>query len=306
MKKYYANLIPDEYRVLPDYFKNTPQELRQSNWNIVMWLISIILLIAAVTIITINIWFSLCLFTTAFLISPWGSKLIESTLRFDLTSSLKLKTLGFITIFTFFTGKEYFNQLGEIQKTNLLVKIEQEKIKKEREKQYKIRLDSLNYYIANAKKYQASKNYKKAITFFLKVNKDSLLEDKSQINLTLANLYFEVKDYKNAIIIFDTLETNDGDIYYKRGICNKNIGDVPNAIKNFKQAVELGNNKANREYNKINPIIKELLYYQTVCCDGTYSPSNAKGRGACSHHGGVCNWNKPIYEEHRKYEISNF
>ena len=35
--------------------------------------------------------------------------------------------------------------------------------------------------------------------------------------------------------------------------------------------------------------------YCTLCNDGTYSPSCATGRGACSHHGGVQQWNAPIY-----------
>lgn len=35
--------------------------------------------------------------------------------------------------------------------------------------------------------------------------------------------------------------------------------------------------------------------YRTLCRDGEYSPSNAKGRGACSHHGGVADWNAPVY-----------
>ena len=32
-----------------------------------------------------------------------------------------------------------------------------------------------------------------------------------------------------------------------------------------------------------------------MCRDGTYSPSCATGRGACSHRGGVAQWNAPIY-----------
>jgi len=45
--------------------------------------------------------------------------------------------------------------------------------------------------------------------------------------------------------------------------------------------------------------VKEITYrdevkgYCTLCNDGTYSPSCATGRGACSHHGGVSQWNAP-------------
>lgn len=38
---------------------------------------------------------------------------------------------------------------------------------------------------------------------------------------------------------------------------------------------------------------EEVVGYCTLCNDGTYSPSCATGRGACSHHGGVAEWNAP-------------
>lgn len=38
---------------------------------------------------------------------------------------------------------------------------------------------------------------------------------------------------------------------------------------------------------------EEVTGYCTLCNDGTYSPSCATGRGACSHHGGVAQWNAP-------------
>lgn len=41
---------------------------------------------------------------------------------------------------------------------------------------------------------------------------------------------------------------------------------------------------------------EEVSGYCTLCNDGTYSPSCATGRGACSHHGGVAEWNAPRYK----------
>lgn len=40
---------------------------------------------------------------------------------------------------------------------------------------------------------------------------------------------------------------------------------------------------------------EEIANYCTLCMDGTFSPSCATGRGACSHHGGVAEWNAPRY-----------
>jgi hypothetical protein len=38
---------------------------------------------------------------------------------------------------------------------------------------------------------------------------------------------------------------------------------------------------------------EEIAGYCTLCADGSYSPTCATGRGACSHHGGVAQWNAP-------------
>ena len=46
---------------------------------------------------------------------------------------------------------------------------------------------------------------------------------------------------------------------------------------------------------------QEVASYCTLCNDGTYSPSCATGRGACSHHGGVAQWNAPRYKNVPEY-----
>ena len=47
---------------------------------------------------------------------------------------------------------------------------------------------------------------------------------------------------------------------------------------------------------------KVIVGYCTLCNDGTYSPSCSTGRGTCSHHGGVAQWNAPIYRDEPQYE----
>lgn len=47
---------------------------------------------------------------------------------------------------------------------------------------------------------------------------------------------------------------------------------------------------------KTTTYTQEISGYCTKCNDGTYSPSCAVGRGACSHHGGVAQYNAPIYK----------
>lgn len=59
-----------------------------------------------------------------------------------------------------------------------------------------------------------------------------------------------------------------------------------------------GNKEAAKLYEKVNPMIRKYSHSMTRCCDGTTSGSS--GRGACSHHGGVCG-SKTYYNESRKY-----
>lgn len=51
---------------------------------------------------------------------------------------------------------------------------------------------------------------------------------------------------------------------------------------------------AEKTHKVTDTAYKEVVTgYCTLCNDGTYSPSCATGRGACSWHGGVAQWNAP-------------
>lgn len=55
-------------------------------------------------------------------------------------------------------------------------------------------------------------------------------------------------------------------------------------------------------FETITTYERQITGYCTLCNDGTYSPTCATGRGACSHHGGVREWNAPVYSEVPKTE----
>ena len=55
-------------------------------------------------------------------------------------------------------------------------------------------------------------------------------------------------------------------------------------------------------YETVTTYERKITGYCTLCNDGTYSPTCATGRGACSHHGGVKEWNAPVYSEVPKKE----
>lgn len=97
-----------------------------------------------------------------------------------------------------------------------------------------------------------------------------------------------------------TRDPDNADLLYTRALCYSHTGNIADAVHDCNIATGLGDKRATQLNDKINPVVKHITGYCTQCCDG--SISYARGRGACSHHGGVCNWNSPVYEESRKYE----
>jgi tetratricopeptide (TPR) repeat protein len=91
----------------------------------------------------------------------------------------------------------------------------------------------------------------------------------------------------------------DADALYLRAVCRNKLGKTEEAVADLKLAIDKGHGEANTLHEKINPLRKRIVGTITRCCDGT--SSSATGRGACSHHRGVCDWNEPIYETSRKY-----
>jgi hypothetical protein len=88
-------------------------------------------------------------------------------------------------------------------------------------------------------------------------------------------------------------------LYYLLGYSYENIGDKLSAIESYKISSDRGNTFATKKYEQLNPQKKRISHYVTLCCDGTISYST--GRGTCSWHGGVCEWNYPVYENYRDY-----
>ena len=110
------------------------------------------------------------------------------------------------------------------------------------------------------------------------------------------------KKYKKAIPYIDTLLLYDSkniDLLYDRATCYSKIGKRKNAAEDLKPGFNAGDKKSVELYNKVNPIKKHIVGYVTRCCDGSISYST--GRGTCSHHDGVCDWNEPQYEAYREY-----
>ena len=313
MKHYVPNLIPTCHQVLPDYFKESSlisNNLHTSAGNSLWNALAIVIIIMALLVLGTHPGFSLSLVVLAFFASSWGKRRLEKALQFQFTTSLKSGVLGVLSVSSVLTGFQYKSLVDQADKRVRSAIIAEQKAIAESKRKESLRLDSLGIYLAQADASLKKGAFAEAVRLY---NQSARLatanehQEKRRLHEGLATGYVRTKAYRSAIEQYDELARLGlftGEQMYQRALCYQQVGRKSEALSDLYRASEAGYKPATKLYDKQNPLLRKLLYYQTVCCDGSYSPSNAKGRGACSHHGGVCNWNKPIYETYRKYDVN--
>jgi len=113
------------------------------------------------------------------------------------------------------------------------------------------------------------------------------------ININRKKYNQSITNFKKAIKLSPENET----YIYNLGIAYLNKDSKSNAKTQFKKAMDLGSKDACRKYRELTAITK--YNKKSRCCDG--STSSAMGRGACSHHGGVCGY---VNIPYKKYTIN--
>lgn len=269
---------------------------------------AIVAAIGAVIVLGVHPGFSLSLLLLAFFASSWGKGRVERGLQFHLTPVLKASTLGVLSLTSILMGFQYRDRVDQAIESERLILVTEQKASAAAQRKEALRVDSLRVYLTQANISLKKGAFAKAIGLYNQsahFATASESDEQQRIYEGLATSYVRTKQYRSAIQQYDLL-SNKSTLYseqlYQRALCYQKIGSKAEAISDLHTASEAGHKSATKLYDKLNPLIRKVLYYQTVCCDGSDSPSNAKGQGACSHHGGVCNWNKPIYETYRKYD----
>lgn len=310
--KYLPNLIPEKSRVLTDYFKGDVYQARRPNAFLTFlgWVLSICIFIVAVMSIK-HFALAIIIAVLGFIFLPPGHKWIQRVGRFQMNYKIKAGFCCFL-ILCILPLKNYYQQI-DVQEERIH-KLQLEKIafeRKEAQKKDMQRKDSMSFYIQKShelknkhKTQEALEKLNKALTF-AKENTEIKFIYEEQVKILSLKAVALVKsgNYKGAITELNSLISKDANniiLRYNRAICYNKLGKTQEAVTELKVAIQLGSKEAEKLYEKINPIRKRIVDYVTRCCDG--STSQATGRGACSHHGGVCNWNEPVYEEYRKYE----
>lgn len=303
--KYIKELIPKEHRVNLSQYHSDIHKMSVNDQKVYLTVLAIILSLVAIIYLESRFIISILLLFAAVCLYQKTSDLIEDIFRFSFTK--KIKSYLFCSLFLIGIpfNIHYINsekialaaQKIQNEKEAIAQKIKQEqevKQQQERQLQQQILLKEAEHFKKLGNIELAQRSYKKALICFDKCEKANVgIVVNYQKGLCLMGL----SNYDSAIVAFSSSISDSS--YIQIGKCYEKQNLKANALRYYKMA---GTQEGEKLYNKLNPIRRRVLYYQTMCCDGTPSPSNAKGRGACSHHGGVCNWNHPVYEEYREFE----
>ena len=303
--EYIGNLLPQESKVDIDYDKLIERKsIHKKSVSRVLRIVLGVFLFFMSLIIFTWFWVGVLSLTIGFLVFPKSSEWLERKLQFSFTGKIRLCItipLAILCLILTDTYSERDKKNEQVAEQKRIEQAERERIAKEDsirlENQHK---DSIVFYFSEAEQFTKNKKYKSAIDAYNKTLAFSP-ENQKRIQLFIAELHYQSKEYDVAIQKYKELEQyHFGDtLNYQIALCYIALSDKATAVQYLRQAINQNSERADKLHNKINPIKKRVSYYTTLCCDGT--TSSARGRGACSRHGGVCNWNYPIYEEYRQY-----
>jgi tetratricopeptide (TPR) repeat protein len=113
----------------------------------------------------------------------------------------------------------------------------------------------------------------------------------------LAEFYQKEKQNTKAISYYKkvvNLDSSNVSAYNKIASLYIKNKRKKSAIKYYRVAANKGSSEACENLRELTA--KTKYYTRSVCCDGTTSGST--GRGTCSHHGGVCGYEKVPYKEY--------
>ncbi|MDB2656568.1 DUF3761 domain-containing protein [Crocinitomicaceae bacterium] len=179
---------------------------------------------------------------------------------------------------------------------------EAQKAEKRRQEEERIRVEKLEGYVILSDSLYNEGAIEQSI-----VQLDSALlistKETGKLSYRKAGYLFKVRQYELSTEWYQASIDNGfkkDTCYYIRALCYEKLRDRQSALNDLKRAINLGHDDADKLHDRINPERRKISGYNIRCCDGSISYSTSR-RGTCSHHGGVSNWNEPVYETYRKY-----
>ena len=309
---YVPDLIPKDKKVLPEYFKGKPLIYAQgSSASSTIGYIGAIVCFFFSFLYISHLIVTFLFGVLGLIISPPGHYLIEKLFRFKFTRIVKISfSVLLVLVASFFI--RHYDQIEKAAENLRNLKTQKEHEQKlADQKLEQLRIDSFNLRLKLIESLATQGNIEEVISL---IDSESTRPHSQSEVATIDKIRTDCKkekalnlvekgDFKLALPLLNELlanNTSDINLLYNRALCLFKSGKLQEAVNDLRHGVESSDQESKNLYEKINPIKKRVVGYTTLCCDGT--TSSAQGRGACSWHGGVCEWNHPIYQEYRKYE----
>jgi|GEM_PF-503924 len=310
--KYVPNLIPEHSSPGTDTYERGSLNKRAAEaapafLRIIGISFAILTFIISLPTLFTNVWAGIILILLGLAFLPGGYAVLERRFKFSFSWPVRLVCIPVLFIlFAIVISNdtelqaERNKKTAEEQAAKALAEKEKEAVTALAIKKEQIRKARVEGFRTKAQARFKGNSAKAGLVFldsaiiFATTERNELIE-------TRAAYYFKTGKFEAAMKDYTSLldSTNRNDIYYQRARCYVKLKQIKSAVADLQSAMDKGNTEASVLYEKINPLKRRVLYYVTRCCDG--STSNAKGRGACSHHDGVCDWNDPVYETYREY-----
>lgn len=303
---YVPNLLPENSRVEFDFNEFVSQKKKLSVGLIILHIISFFTLCAALNIFT-HFLFGVCFIFLTLLVFPFVNDFVEK--RFSVQIRFKIKIIPIlivlilaIVITNYDAQKDEVAQ-RKVENEKMILAQSQEKAKQDSIKTENQRKDSLNKFITLAFNNEKNRSFQNAIKFYhcaIEFERDNNNKDEIHYKIAFLNLFLKkpLEEIKSFNEISNVSKYGDT-VFYEVALAYINLSDKKSAVGSLNEAMKIGSERAEKLYNRINPLKKRIVSYVTLCCDGT--TTTRKGRGTCSRHGGVCDWNHPVYEEYREY-----
>jgi hypothetical protein len=304
---YIPDLVPKESKIIPEYFAKQSQLATKGkiSSNAVQILLGLIFLGIAICFIR-YLGFALLFGLLAVLCTRAGKRWLESIGRFSLTGVARLVIYGIVIVISVpvYMAYQHLDEVDEAEREvahQHALQFTADSLRVD-----SVRRQQLFAVLTNADHAAPESGLE------LLGKADSLVEtgaekDSAQavyvrLNLQLIQSGLAARNYKASLASVQTLLSavpRTPELWFYRARCYIGLDSMQLAVNDLDSAKALNFKPAGRLFEQVNPLRRHIVGHCTLCNDG--STSDATGRGACSWHGGVADWNHPIYETSRKY-----
>jgi len=305
--RYLPDLIPRDNKVIPDYFQQRPVGLSaQAKTSAGPTLLGICFLIVALCFIR-YVGFAALFGLLALSCSKGGQRWVERTGRFTLTGMARVVIYGLVMllsvpVYLAYVQQDEVDAAERVAAHERAVRFTADSLVKDSSR--KVELYGT---LAKAARMAPDSGLRLIIRtdglVKTAAEKDSVRSISEDLQLQLVQGALERKDFRGSLSAVNKLldhHRSKPELWFYRARCYIGLDSMQLAVNDLDSAKALNYKAADKLYDKVNPEKRHIVGYCTLCADG--STSSATGRGACSWHGGVAEWNHPIYETYRKYQ----